>query len=387
MRILVFSSHFPNSVEPVLGSFVYKQLMAYPSDHELVVVAPVPFGLARRRKHHGTIPMIEEIELGNNKVKVYRPRYLLLPRNILRLCIGFVEFLLTFNTVNRIHRLKQIDLIHVHFAYPDGIAVQWITRLLKLPYIITEHRGLLRESLQNPWISRQLRTAYLRAKAVITVSDFGAKVLADYGVKATVIPNGLDLSRFSVAPAKAQPSKLVCIASLIPAKGIDFLIIAMSILRAHGKHYSLDLIGEGKHRPVLMELVKKLGLEQEISFLGQILPAKVESMLHDYDVLVMPSLRESFSMVIIEAMASGLPVIATRCGGPDNIVLAQTGILVEPGRAEALAEAILTMESTWEIYDPQIIRELAREHYSLDSVVQSYFNLYKSILSGEAHEN
>ncbi|HOH47667.1 MAG TPA: glycosyltransferase [Candidatus Cloacimonadota bacterium] len=384
MRILVFSSSFPNPAEPINGSFVCKTLQAFPAEHELVVVAPVPFGLAARRGYKESIPVEEEVELGADLVKVYRPRYLLLPYNLLRPFIGFIMFLLCYGLVSRICKEKHIDLIHVHFAYPDGIAVSMISSLLKIPYLITEHRGLLRETLRNPWISSQLKTAYRKATEVVAVSDFNSTVLSSYSIKAKVIPNGIDFEHFTVNPAREHPSRLVLIANLIPAKGIECLIEAISLLRNRGKHYSLDIIGSGKYRSSLEKKVQALKLDQEINFLGQLPPSRVEELLPRYDSLVVSSLRESFSVVIVEAMASGLPVIATRCGGPEAIVQAETGILVQPASAEALFQGILELESKWESYDPYIIREFARDKYSLDGVMQSYLELYKSILGSNS---
>ncbi|MEF3694348.1 MAG: glycosyltransferase [Candidatus Cloacimonadota bacterium] len=383
MRILVFSSSFPNPVEPVNGNFVYRTLQAFPPEHELVIVAPVPFGLAARRDCKESILFEEELELGADLVKVYRPRYLLLPHNLLHPFIGFLMFLLCFHLVRKIHREQPLDLIHTHFAYPDGIAVSWLSGLLGIPFLITEHRGLLLETLKNLWIGGQLKRVYRKASRVVTVSEYSSKVLADYGLDALVIPNGIDIERFTINPARQTPTLFVAVSSLIPAKGLDFLIEAMGILKARGKSYSLDIIGEGKHRSSLQEKVRGLGLEAEIKFLGQLPPSQVESLLSHYDVLVVSSLRESFSIVLIEAMASGLPVVATRCGGPDSIVNEDTGILVTPGSAESLAEGILELERKWEQYDPELIRDYARNKYSLGGVMKSYLELYESIQGGK----
>ncbi len=384
MRVLVFSSSFPNPVEPVNGSFVYKPLQAFPAEHELVVVAPVPFGLSWRRGAKDVIERKEQMELGHDLVWVYRPRYLLLPYNLLRPLIGFIEFLLSYPRIRKLHRHKPIDLIHTHFAYPDGIAVRWISRLLGIPYLVTEHRGLLRETLNNFWISGQLLKTYRKASKVVTVSEFSARVLAEFGIDSAVIPNGIDFDRFTVAPPRARPTMLVVIASLIPAKGIDYLIQALALLRERGRDYELDIIGAGKHRTALEELVCSLKLEDRVTFKGQLVPIKVEEILSHYDALIVSSLRESFSIVLIEAMASGLPVVATRCGGPESIVNSDTGVLVSPGSADALAEGVLELEKNWEQYDPYLIRDYARNKYSLDGVMNAYVEIYESIQKEKA---
>lgn len=377
MNILVFGASFPNPAEPLLGIFNFKLLEKYPSEHDIKVVAPVPLGLNFRRGHQGRIAWEDTVEIGLRMVEVYRPRYLLLPRRLLMPLIGFIEFLCCLATVARIHKSWQIDLIHVNFAYPDGIAAMWLSRMLKISYVLTEHRGLLAETLDNIWVKSQLKQVYRSAAAVTTVSEYNARVLfKKTGVKAIHIPNGLDFERFEQGYMREKLYELVCVSHLIPAKGIQYLIEAISILKQQGTQYKLDIIGEGSHRSHLEKLIIELGLQQEVSLKGAYPPKKLEQELPNYDALVLPSLRESFGIVLIEAMAAGLPVIATRCGGPEQIVNDDTGILVAPGSAEALVQGIRELSSRWSSYDSSLIRFTAESKYSLDSVVKLYFQVY-----------
>ena len=380
MNILLFGASFPNKLEPLLGIFNYKLLENYPPDHNYKVVAPVPFGLELKKCYRGRIHALDTIMIGTKPVEVYRPRYLLLPRRLLTPLIGFVEFLLCLSTVKRIHRKWHIDLIHVNFAYPDGIAAMWISRVLKIKYVLTEHRGLLAETLDNLWIKAQLKKTYESAAVVTTVSEYNANVLLKKtNVKATLIPNGLDFSRFQPQAGRDRLQYLVCISHLIPAKGIQYLIEAISLLKQQGASFKLDIIGEGEYRPQLQNMINQYGLQDSVKLRGRYSPEQLEMELPKYDALVLPSLRESFGIVLIEAMACGLPVLATRCGGPEYIVTSETGLLVAPGSSDELAKGLMEMDEKWSSYDSIAIRGWAEARYSIDSVVKSYFTIYKSI--------
>ena len=380
MNILLFSSSFPNKLEPLMGIFNYKLLENYPAEHNYKVVAPVPFGLEFKYRYHGGIHALDTVMIGNKQVEVYRPRYLLLPKRLLTPLIGFVEFLLSIKTIRRIHQKWHINLIHVNFAYPDGIAAMWISRVLKIKYVLTEHRGLLAETLDNFWLKSQLKKAYRSAAAVTTVSEYSASVLLKKtNVKATLIPNGLDFSRFQPQIGRERLQYLVCVANLIPTKGIQYLIEAISLLKLQGWSFTLDIIGEGSYRPHLQNMIDQSGLQDSIKLKGIYTPEQLERELPSYDALVLPSLRESFGIVLIEAMACGLPVLSTRCGGPEQIVTSETGFLVAPGSSEELAKGLKELDAKWSSYDSVAIRSLAESKYSIDSVVNSYFTIYKSI--------
>jgi len=126
-------------------------------------------------------------------------------------------------------------------------------------------------------------------------------------------------------------------------------------------------------------MINQSGLQDSVKLRGRYTPEQLEMELPKYDALVLPSLRESFGIVLIEAMACGLPVLATRCGGPEHIVTSETGLLVAPGSSEELAKGLEELDAKWSSYDSVAIRGWAESRYSVDTVVKSYFTVYKSI--------
>jgi len=384
MKILLVNSIFPNAVEPNKGNFILKNLAAYPREAEVSVIAPVPFLLGFRRGKPGqNIPAVETLKVGERTIRVYHPRFLLLPRNLLRRVVPWLEYLLIRILAKRLLSLESFELIHANFASPDGIAAAFLSRELKIPLVITEHQANLEGFLAIGYLKKQMLAAYRQAKKVICVSEHTAGIIrkADPTVQnLSVIPNGVELSRFRVRPQAPVPTKLIYIGYLIPHKGVQVLLQALSILYKSGLELQLTVVGDGAYLPELTKLRSSLELETQVRFLGEKNAEEVAELLFQHDVMVHPSFMESFGIVLVEALAAGLPVVSTFNGGAESILTPQTGILVPPRDAQALAEGIKQLLCNWESYDPQMLRAYAEERFSLDSVVQQTLEVYRSVL-------
>jgi teichuronic acid biosynthesis glycosyltransferase TuaC len=387
IHILIYGHEFPNPVEPVRGSFIERSLKYYADDIVLKIVAPVPWFLSwRRHKKNVMVPHKDNIIIGDKSIEIFRPRYILFPKNILRPLIGWLEFVTTFYLVKKLHRIWKIDLVHVNFALPDGIAIRHICKKLDVRYIITEHQGAIGCFLKVRSLKSQILKAYYEAAKTIVVSEFTKNEICKNSVNPVnceVVPNGVQTNRFKLKQKSHNPKKLVFIGNLIFTKGIHVLINALSILRKQGHVFSLIIIGDGKYRAKLEELVVQLELQDYVSFLGLKSPDDIVELLPEYDILVQPSFIESFSIVLIEAMAAGLPVIATRCGGPEYIVSKDTGILVPPNSVRELADAIQKMSEQWINYNPDVISNYAKQNYDIILITQKICSLYRDVVNEE----
>ncbi len=382
LHILIYSHSFPNPAEPICGNFIYKNLELYPLEIDFKVIAPIPYFLSVRRT--GTrikIAHHEKIQIGRRIVDVFRPRFFLLPRRLFRCFIGWGEYKSTYKTIENLNQIWKIDLIHVHFGYPDGIAVRHIAKKLNIRYVITEHQGAIDSFLSNRYIGKQILDVYRQSQQVITVSNFTKKAIHTYDSslpdsKIKVIPNGVQNHRFIQCPKKSNPQKLIYIGNLIETKGIHLLIEALSELINENYNLQLSLIGGGNYRKQLEKQVRHLNLTDSVFFYGVLSAENVARILPEHDILVLPSFIESFSIVLVEAMACGMPVIATKCGGPEEIVNPETGILVEPKSAEALSDGIKHTIRQWHSFSPQKIQKHYINNYNLQDIVDSICNLY-----------
>jgi len=383
MRVLIYSHAYPNPVEESRSAFVREIVGQLSEKMNVTVVAPVPYFLNRQRKKpQVSIPFHRKDTLAGRMIDVYHPRYLLLPKAILDPVVAQLMALTTFHCVSRLHRCLSFDLVQINWGFPDGVAGAMICRRLKLPYIITEHQGGISEYLDKPYYQKLLRDAYNHAASLITVSEsLKQTIVKTPGIRKdiTVIPNGIDLNLMSLREKRTQLSKLVYIGYLTPAKGIQYLLQALTILKAKGQNYSLDIIGNGAFMPVLQRMVKDLNLLEYIRFLGLYTAEEVRKALPDYDALVLPSLIESFGLVLIEAMACGLPVLSTYSGGPESIVTPETGVLVKPGSDSALAQGLAHLSERWASYEPDQIRAYCRAHFALENTCARLSEVFISV--------
>jgi glycosyltransferase involved in cell wall biosynthesis len=384
MRILFINSIFPNPVEPNKGNFIVKNIAAYPAEAEVTVIAPVPLFLGfRRGKKSVSIPHQDTIRCNGRQVSVHRPRFILFPRNILRVFIPLLEYLFILPSTIHIYSSWRFDLIHANFASPDGIAATLISKKLKVPLIITEHQASLEQLLAIPYLRKQMLTAYKHASRVICVSERTKQIVLNANPRQpnlVVIPNGVDFSRFQLRTKQPKPERLIYIGYLIPHKGVHVLLSALAQLKESGITPELSIVGSGAYLAELKRHCQQLALNEQVSFLGEKNALQVAQLLSEHDAMVHPSFIESFGIVLVEAMASGLPVVTTYNGGAESIVTPETGIMVPINDATALARGIVQLYANWDSYQPEAIRAYAQSRFSISIVADKTIETYKEVL-------
>jgi teichuronic acid biosynthesis glycosyltransferase TuaC len=198
-----------------------------------------------------------------------------------------------------------------------------------------------------------------------------------------VLPNFIDETRFPPAKrAPAEPFRLLSVGHLVPQKGFDVLLRALAIRLADGDHLHLSIVGKGYEGDALRALAHDLAIESAITWVGAPDRAEMPAIYRAADAFVLASRHESFGVVVIEALASGLPVVATRCGGPEEIVTPECGLLVPPEDPAALATAL--SEIARRSYAPEVIRRYFEASYAASSVVPRLERLYDDVLREQA---
>lgn len=385
MKILIFSYLYPNDMKPSKGIFVAERVQFLKEFCDIKVVAPVPFfpniSFFKRWNKYANIPKFEI----RNGIEVYHPKFLLFPKNILRNTIGKFLYFTTINCIKKIYTKWQFDLIHAHFIHPSGIAAAMIGNKINMPIIITEHFGKINEDLLNRGMKRNIRKVYNNISRLIVVSERLKNNLTEAGFtgeKISVIPNGIDLKKFPKISVKqiTDQVKIISIGHLIENKGYQFLIHAISILKKSDININLTIIGEGDYRTTLEKMIIQLKLSGSITLLGYIPHSKINNLLIDSHFYIHPSLSESFSIAVIEAMACGLPVIVTQCGGPEYFVNDEVGLVIEKESSEQIAQAIERIINNYSKYDPNSIRKYCIKNFDYNKITKQVFQVYQSVL-------
>ena len=284
---------------------------------------------------------------------VHSPKYLVLPR-VSEPLLGILMFMGSLITVWRLKRRARFDVISSMWLYPDSVAAGWIGKFLRIPTVPTalgcDVNRMLKEGDKRGQI-----LSMLHASAIITtVSEPLSEGLVSWGIPASrisTIPNGVNGSLFFARDkqkARAEiglPSKqkiVLYVGRLSEEKGISTLIDAVGKLRKRGKNFLTCIVGDGPLKSELQARVDAQGLTEHVHFAGAQDHNTIAIWFGACDIFCLPSLREGCPNVVIEALSSGRPVVASRVGGIPEMLRAETGILVEPQNVEGFADAIST---------------------------------------------
>lgn len=379
MKVLVISRMFPNELNPADGIFVREQLASMPPHVTVKVFAPLDFLYFIKNRDR-----IKKRCRLSDSLEVYHP--LAAPRlSVTEPFLGLLYFISILLAFLKIRRSFNPDIIHAHTAYPDGLAACLLGRLIRRPVVITEHTGPFEMLLRRPWERWGTRHALRSCSAVIAVSRFLKDRMEKEGVgkdKISVIPNGVNTAMFTPCDTpRGRRNTLLFVGFLVEIKGVPCLLEAMQILRdTFNADIFLEIAGSGPSEPALQELIRTLRLTDRVRFTGFVPHEEVPRLICHADLVVLPSLYETFGIILIEAMAMGKPVVATRCGGPEDIVTGETGRLVPAGDPRALADAIRHVLDNYGDYGPERISEIAKEKFSFDAVNSRIIGLYGALL-------
>jgi len=284
--------------------------------------------------------------------------------------------------------LKKInpDIVHAQ-SIGIGISGFLANKILKKPYVAWGRGSevYLPSTFKNTISKLVLRNA----DAVIALTqDMKNEMQKFCDCDISVIPNGIDTERFENLSKedirkrlkiKEDEKIITFVGTLRPVKGLRYLIEAMKIVRDKDKNVRLVLVGDGEEREKLEKLVEKFGLKECVKFIGSVQNEEIPQYMVTSDVFVLPSLSEGFPNVVLDAIASGLPIVATKVGGlPEIIEDSKNGFLVKPKNPEQIAEKILLL-----IKDDELRKRISKankgeaERYSWERVVQRLEEVYQ----------
>ncbi|MEW5894170.1 MAG: glycosyltransferase family 4 protein [Candidatus Omnitrophota bacterium] len=305
----------------------------------------------------------------------------------IRSFLNFVEIFRYWKIIRR----ERPDIVHAHLFYATFFIAP-ISKILGVRHVVdTAHiRESWRKGLKKVYAVDRL--VYRFVSKIICVSD----AIKSYMVqekkvpsgKTIVVKNGVDLRKFNNISSKQVDGKLVfaVIGRLEKQKGHQYFLEAVRMLGDLGKNCEFLIIGSGSLEWKLKILAEEMGVAEKVIFLGYC--KDVVSRLSEIDVLVLPSLFEGLPLVVLEAGAMGIPVIATAVDGtPEAVVNEKTGLLVEPGNAEELRTAMeFFIKSPWEIGEfGKAARFFIEQNFDLLFQIRKTENIYKELILKEEY--
>ena len=370
MKILAFTNIFPSALEPTRGVFNRQWFSALSKYDEVGVVCPLPWW-NRLRTPAALIHAPEETIEG---MPVVYPTYWSIPGMISLHPTGMTRSVR--RTVQQVHREFPFDAILAAWACPDAVAAAAFAKEAGVPLIVKVLGSDINVVAENPRLRPRIVAALQQASSILAVSQaLGEKICAmgDFADKVVVRHNAVNGGLFypreqaSLRAALGLPldKKLICYAGNFRAvKGTDILIEAMGMLKDR-EDIHLALVGSGPLEENAHSRLKELGMEDRVMFCGRQPHEKIAEYMAACDIFCLPSRMEGCPNVVLEALASGRPVVATKVGGVPELINKTNGLVAEPENPTALAEAL--RQAADRLWDPQALRNTV-EFLSWDTV-------------------
>lgn len=288
---------------------------------------------------------------------------------------------LAFNRV--VHDKDMPDVVHAHLLYIASFSF-FLKEDYSLPFVITEHWSRVFGYNVTNWIINQAKI-YHKADKVICVSQSLADSLKkNFKVESIVINNMLNNIFFKSDKCERHDGIFRFIACGAfredRLKGFDLLVDAFA-LSHFPDNVHLDIVGDGEERAFIEDKIHKNNLLSKVHLLGTKTPEEVSKLFDCSDCFVLSSRIETFSIVVVEAMAKGLPIIATKCGGPETYLRPEHGLLVDKEDIIALSDAMKYMSKHCKDYDTAAIRKYSYDHFSQNVIADQIIEVYKQVLS------
>ncbi len=350
LKLLVLTNLFPTPWDPLRGAFNRQQFERLGQRHDVHVLTAVDF-----RERLGGVRGAVEVPGLHTDHFVF-----MFPPGIGSLHAGcwFISLLLQHG---RRLRAEKYDGILASWAYPDAVAAGWLARWLGIPYAVKVHGSDLNVMAEDTLRRPQIRSALRHAGAVVAVS----RALADKAVvigadpaRVHTIYNGVDDQRF--APGSQQEARqrlqlpadqplLLYVGNLKQTKGCVDLLEAFPALLASQPQARLVYVGAGPCRAELLQRASALGCADRVDLMGAVAHTQLGDWFRAADLLCLPSHNEGVPNVVLEAMACGTPVVASRVGGIPEVLPEYAGILVPARDRAALSVALIDATArNWE---------------------------------------
>ena len=367
MKIFIIARGYPSKQDPTWGCFEKDQAEALSLQGHQVTILSVDTRFRLYWRKLG-------IQCGvHNNIAVFN--IFLLPYALLfflpkRLKDMFYAWQLELVYKRAIQQYGSPDVIYSHYLHNTLKAIP-IRQKYHIPIVAMEHWSQMAYiPIPKSTISTAKRV-YSSIDQLLTVSSaLKDNILRQIGIDSTVVPNmvGQEFHYLPSEQSKKDSIQLITTGRLIPEKHFDMLIQAIANIPS--LPLRLSIIGNGAEKYKLQQLINKLQIGHKVRLLGHKSKQEIVTLLQQSDIFVLPSQSETFGVAYIEALACGLPIIATDCGGPRDIVTKENGLLIPTNNQTALEQAITRLSNNLNQYDRQAIANDCQKRFASDNIAK-----------------
>jgi glycosyltransferase involved in cell wall biosynthesis len=365
---------YPAPESPAAGTFVREHARAAALFDQVALVHLLEDGSMRR-------VAFELEQVPDEPFPVIRVRY-----RAVRYTGWLVELLALARAVRSLRESRfNPDLLHAHVASRAAPAALY-SRIANVPLVLTEHWTGFLDADPHPvrWVAALFsRVALKRAKKVLPVGSALRAAMQRFApdVPYQVVPNVIDCEIFRPQTPRppANPIRLIAVGLLSAQKDYPTMLHAVRLLLDGDLPVRLEIIGYGDCQPELAQMIEENRLEDHVELVGYLPKAEVAEHLRRSHVFTHSSRFETFCAAAAEALASGIPVVSTRCGGPEDYVTPDTGRLVPVGDSQALAAGVKEVIDQLDSFTPDRIAAHARARFAPEVVGRRLHDLYTSI--------
>lgn len=384
VHILFVPSWYVSEEAPLLGSFFREQAEAFASSGHRVGVLSASFhDMPSRGWFSSHVHDVQQTTEGDLTVlraieRLRHPGPLQRIPSIYRASVTQRQRLGKRMFEHYIENRGRPDVVHAQGSLWGGVIAHAIAGGQAIPWVVTEHTSTFARGIVGPRERRTAAVIFQTTSVAAAVSNSLAEDLGqllDLEVEFKILPNLIDGEQFPLQPA-ADNSEFIwlSLSNLVADKGHE------TLLRAFAKmdEGRLQIAGDGPRHSSLVRLSGELGIADRVDFLGSIAREDVPTLFAGCDGFVHASRYETFGIVILEALASGRPVVCTRCGGPQDILDGSNGLFVDVDDVDMLAEAM--QEASSRKWEATALRASVLERFSKEEFVNKHIALYESIL-------
>lgn len=380
----MFSAWYPTKEDMLLGNFVQNHAKAIATLADVIVIHPIPSKNKTRT--------IEEKD--NNSFHEIFVTYPIIKQSILNKSRLFLSIMKSYR-IGIQYAIKKYglpDICHVHIITKNILPAIQLQYKYNIPFIITEHWSRYlpeNEDFNNKIQQWMVKFFAKKAVAITTVSPILANAMQKLGIKNQyfIIPNVLDENIFrlnnTLPNNDEQKSILMIIHFDDNSKNWKDVISTIALLSKKRKDFRLDIIGDGKEKPLAIQLVEKLQISNFVCFHSTIPNENIPEYFHKCCFSLLFSNFETQGLVLIESIACGKPIVASRLPAIEQSIGTENGILVEPQNKQELLFALDSMLDKYKDYSPENLRQYAINRYSTSIIAQQFIDLYSKVLNNK----